>query len=1536
MGAAVYVWQSYLPAAALAGALLEVALALRRRESGLASSERPLFAKAALAMELSISTLMAAAHALIAWLGTVPGIAAVPGPGPQLMLALAWVLGAAASVVAYRERRPLAPLVAAAARGALVLVYVGRWRPDAPAYAALYPAMAAVAHLFFGALPYQELEGASPGRGPASERTPLLPGAGPRAPGEYRDVARAASGLLSRLSFSWVSPLVTVGYSKPLEPDDLFRLFPEDSTAAVAERFEAIWREEAPRGGRALVRALHRFIGRGYYLLGLLKFGAASLGFVGPIVLESLVVFVDDEEAPIWQGYALAFALAGGAGLSMLLNSQYDYRVNRLNLRVRSALATAAYRKSLSIASGERGAFTSGEIINHMSTDVDRVINAFGSFHEFWSLPFQIGVTLYLLAGRLGPPALAGVVVIVVLIPVNRWIAGRIGALSAEMMARRDARGARSVKLLALEPYFRRRIADVREKELAALAGRKYLDAWCVYLWVTTPVFISVSAFAWHTARGGSLTAATVFPALALFQMLVHPINAFPWVVNGLVEANVSRRRVQRLLLARDGAPVPALEAGPGAPAFVARGSLVAVVGPVGSGKSALLAALLGELDPEAPRPGSPPPLARCGGLSVAYVSQEPWIQNATLRANVLFGEPFDAARYSAAIDACGLRPDLATLPAGDLTEIGEKGVNLSGGQRQRVALARAVYADADAYVLDEPVSACDALVATRVFRDAVLGLLGERSPSLLASSRLSLACSKTRVVATHHHLRLLAPARRLLLLQAGRAVQAGTFSELAGDAAGPFAALLAHSDAAVARGADGEAAAPPPAPAPPPPPAGPERPAVPAAARLLRKQPATPASAKRTPRQRLLGAGRAPLGSPSSVAASTPATVASYRTAPEVSTPGPSDSVSRSSEASQGYGSEDGSGEGEEDEFFDARSGGSSSSPPASPPPIQEEAENAASPKNPLADAGAAGALTEDEERRRGALAASSYARYLRAVGLPVAALVALSMTAMQGSRNGTDAWLAYWVARTDGSPAADRYYLSVFAGLAGLNSLVTLARAYSFAVGGMRAARVVHETLLRRVFAAPFAFFEANPVGRIVNRFSADEAVVDDSLPFIANIFIANLWSLAGTLSVLCVATPLFATALLPLAAAYYLIQRRYRRSSREVRRLEGLTRSPIYAHLSETLSGAWTVRAFGAAGRFRRENEALLETHQRANFAGQAVGAWLGFRLQCLGVAVAAAVAFSAVLEHQLSPAGKHPALVGLALAYALPVTGLLSGLVTSFTQLEKEMVSVERVLAYSDVAPEEGIPAGAAPPPPGWPLKGALSFEGLAVQYRGTPAPALRDFSLAVRPGERLGVVGRTGAGKSTLAASLLRAVPPAAGRVAVDGLDVAAVPLPALRSALAILPQGARPGTVGENLDPGGLHGEAALRGALAAVGLASVSPQSEVAEAGSNLSVGERQLVCLARALLRKPRVLVLDEATANVDAGTEARVTAVLGSPALAGTTCLVVAHRLGAVLACDRLLVLDGGRIAELGTPAALLADPSSRLSALQQAAS
>ncbi|CAB3365957.1 Hypothetical predicted protein [Cloeon dipterum] len=1234
----------------------------------------------------------------------------------------------------------------------------------------------------------------------------------------YLGVATEGASIMSKLFFHWVTPLMKKGVDQKLTgTEELFDLPMNVSTRVVGQKFESTLEGGAfVATPKSLFRALHNCFGVQFYAIGILKLLADLAGFASPLLLGGLVTFIEDKNEEIRTGLYYAAGLFAATTIAAFCNAHFNYQMSIVGLKIRASLVTVVYNKILKPSVSSLSELNYGAIVNYMSTDTDRIVNSCASFHAFWSIPAQIAVTLYLLYLQVGPAFLAGLAFSIILIPINKCIASKIGQLSEKLMACKDDRvkcmteaisGIRVLKYHVWEEHFINKIKKLRNEELKHLKGRKYLDALCVYFWATTPVLISILTFTTYALMGNKLTAAKVFTTIALLNMLIAPLNAFPWVLNGLTEAWVSIKRVQRLLLIPDvdlanfyasfndfesqRTDVTVIGANfewgnsaedESAPLIQSKfslqninielfpGQLVAVIGRVGSGKSSILASLLAET-------GKTSGSVFMSDLEdgFGYVAQQPWLQRGSIRDNILFGKAFVRSRYNEVLEACCLVDDLQQLNGGDLATVGESGSTLSGGQRARIALARAVYQDKLIYLLDDILSAVDLVVARHIFSKCIAGILKD----------------KTRLLCTHNR-NFLQNVDWIIVVENGCIKAQGHPTDILKS----FGELIDE-----------------------------------------------PEQASETVK---LGAEETKL------------------------------------EESPLFGNDE----------------------------VPEEVQK--------------------EEQETGDIQFSVISDYWHSLGHITAIAILISLVLMQSSRNLSDWWLSYWVTHASHNSTAVlvyledsgsfdwfeskaisveevTFYLTVYGFLAGLNTVFTLCRAFLFAFGGIKAASTLHNKLLKVVLRSKVSFFDVTPAGRIINRFSSDTYTIDDSLPFILNILLANFFGLIGSLIVTTYGLPWLAFVLVPLLPLYRWLQYYYRLTSRELKRIGSVALSPVYNHFNETLHGLTTIKAFRASKRFSQANEVYLENSQKAQFAGLVASQWLGLRLQFFGVTIVGSVGLIAVIQHHYGY-GVDPGLVGLAITYALTMTSLLNGVINTFTETEKEMIAVERTQQYiRRIEPEAEVPVLNYPNYP-WPSQGVVRFRSVVFKHRTNVPQSLKGVTFETYPAEKIGIVGRTGAGKSSLFASIFRINELEYGEISVDGINIAELGLKTLRSRLSIIPQ--EPflfsGSLRENIDPLGEYTTPEIWSAIRKCHLEDVAFRTgsidfNIGESGQMLSVGQKQLVCLARAVLHNAKVLCIDEATANVDNETDQYIQTIIRE-SFYHSTVLTIAHRINTVLDCDR----------------------------------
>ncbi|XP_063019479.1 ATP-binding cassette sub-family C member 2 [Melospiza melodia melodia] len=1329
---------------------------------------------------------------------------------------------------------------------------------------------------------------------------------------------QVTASFLSSITFEWYTSMVVKGYRKPLEIEDVWELNDKDKTKVLYAAFEKNMKtamqkaraelekrkrkkrrqEGDPDHGNSMSKAqsqdilvleekqpkkkkkkkgdnkdsgppkdyprgwLMKTLGKTFYqnLLLAVAFKVVhdALVFVSPQLLKLLIAFVSDEDAFAWQGYLYAILLFLTAVIQSLCLQQHFSLCFQLGINVRASLIAAIYKKSLTMSGATRKESTVGETVNLMSADAQRFMDMANFIHQLWSSPLQIILSIVFLWGELGPSVLAGIATLLLLLPINAFLVAKAKTIQERNMKNKDERmkimteilnGIKILKLFAWEPSFEKRVNDIRARELKNLVNFGYLQSVSVFAFTCAPTLVSLASFAVYVLvdENNILDAQKAFTAISLFNVLRFPMATLPMVISALVQTNVSSARLERYLSGEDldtsaihhnpiaGSAVRFSEATfaweqDGDPAIrdvtldITPGSLVAVVGPVGSGKSSLVSAMLGEMENIKGH-------INIQG-SLAYVPQQAWIQNATLKDNIIFGSEVDEARYQQVLKACALLPDLELLPAGDQTEIGEKGINLSGGQKQRVSLARAVYSDADIYVLDDPLSAVDAHVGKYLF-EHVLGPKG-------------LLQKKTRILVTHS-ISFLPQVDNIVVLAAGAVSEHGSYSTLLANK-GAFSQFLnlygnqeenvsEENTAAVALAGDEEEA----------------------------DEAVDPCMEEST----------------EDVVTMTLKREASIHRRKL------SRSLSKRSTSSQKKAQEE--------------------------PPKKLKGQQ----------------LIEKEAVETGRVKFSMYVRYLRAVGWCFTFWIVMGYIGQYVAYVGSNLWLSDWT--DDSVHYQNQSYptqlrdlrIGVFGALGIAQGVFLLFATMLSARGAMGASRVMHQLLLSNILRAPMSFFDTTPVGRIINRFAKDIFTVDETIPTSFRTWISCFMGIISTLIVICLATPFFAIVIIPLSIFYYFVLRFYVATSRQLRRLDSVTRSPIYSHFGETVSGLSVIRAYGHQERFLKKNEITMDINQKSVYSWIISNRWLAIRLEFVGSLV---VFFSALLA-VIAKGTLEGGIVGLSVSSALNVTQTLNWLVRTSSELETNIVAVERVHEYVTVK-NEAPWVTKTRPPRGWPSRGEIQFIDYKVRYRPELDLVLQGITCNIGSTEKVGVVGRTGAGKSSLTNCLFRVLEAAGGKIIIDDVDIATIGLHDLRNNLTIIPQDPVlfTGTLRMNLDPFDQYSDEEVWKALELAHLKTYVqglPERllhHVSEAGENLSVGQRQLVCLARALLRKAKILILDEATAAVDLETDHLIQTTIRS-AFADCTVLTIAHRLHTIMDSNRVMVLHAGQIVEFDSPEELL---------------
>lgn len=1398
------------------------------------------------------------------------------------------------------------------------------------------------------------------------------------------------ASLASLTLFSWLSPLIYKAYRQPLELEDIPNLPRHEKAVAILSDF----RRNQP-AGRLLWRLAHYFY-KTLLIQGSWAVVSNLCTFIPTLLLRAILQYVEDPRSTTPSAaWLFAILLFFSGAIRGLTDAQALWIGRRMGLKLRAIVIGEIYAKALrrkasasadpaktaqrpiqdkkknklfsfgrkkkqqQNATADPEANTSpnenseagesdqlaniGTIINLMAIDSFKVSEVGAYLHFLWAaVPVQVVAAVTLLYYVMGFSSFAGIGLMVLALPLNLFIAKQFTTVQKRILAGTDARinatneilqNIRIIKFFAWEQRFENVVDEKRRVELKALRSRYIIWATAATVWYGTPILITFMSFLLYTVvERKPLTPSIAFPALAMFNLLRVPLDQLADMVAHVQESKASLDRVDTYLneeetnkfdhiqdsnvtgnsprIAMDNATfswassnnrVTQTDTANDTDVFrlidmtvdFHIGKLNVIAGKTGSGKTSMLMALLGEmnlLEGAVHLPGgcgnrADLPVNPQTGLieSAAYCAQEAWLVNDTIKGNIVFASPWDERRYNAVIKACALQRDLEILDAGDQTMVGERGISLSGGQKQRISLARAIYSKARHLLLDDCLSAVDSHTAKHIFSEALMGPLMIHRTCILVTHNIALTASH---------------AAHIVVVDNGKVLSQG------------------HPDHVAASGSLGEA---------------------------LKSQ--------------------ATSGVTSQELSRVPSDLENRRREEEPSTANGTTNVATN-------GTANGIANGSTDKAY---GGGSQAK------------------------------LTES--KAVGGVKWSTIFMYLRAMG-PWYFWVStmLIFIAEQLGSMSTNIWIRQWANSYNTQPvtASDHsgryaamtnfkfsslsagslhrstvtvvpeiglqsteintnvnvgFYLGIYLVLGVAYLLIALVREGALFGGSLNASSKVHKRLLNKVMHAKFRFFDSTPLGQLMNRFSKDVEAVDQE---VAPLAIGMAHCLAAVIMIvvlISVITPAFLIAAVFVSIVYVALGAVYVNSSRDLKRIESVSRSPLYQQFGETLTGVVTIRAYGDGPRFIDDNHNRINAYNRPHIHLWAANRWLASRIDVTGALVSFFSAAFVLIYTGRIDAGA----AGLSLTYSVTFTENVLWLVRMYSDMQQGMNSVERVKEYLDVDQEADAVIPDSRPPANWPEKGAVDFTDYTTRYRPDLDSVLRDVSFRVQPGEKVGIVGRTGAGKSSLALALFRGLEAETGGISIDGVDIGTIGLRDLREAITIVPQDPTlfTGTIRTNLDPFDLFSDDEIFTALRRVHLISSIPSgaatprtatttssdssvavngpaaaaaavadnknifyklsTHVSESGSNLSQGQRQLLCLARALLKNSRVLMMDEATASIDYNTDAKIQETLRE--LRDSTIITIAHRLQTIIDYDKVLVLDHGRVVEYDHPWTLI---------------
>ncbi|PIA15905.1 P-loop containing nucleoside triphosphate hydrolase protein [Coemansia reversa NRRL 1564] len=1181
------------------------------------------------------------------------------------------------------------------------------------------------------------------------------------------------------------------------------------------------------------------------------------LDYMQPVLIQQLLRFITNYSSNpligLRYGFFLAIAMLFFSLASTAIQQQQDWGARTLLMHIRNTLVGLLTQKTLrrrtkgaAVAKDPTSEYgqsdeSEGRAYNVLSTDIQRMASLIKLLRASMLMPIQLLIGAYYMYNLLGTAGVLGTMVLMLAVFMTRTLIFRAKCIEVVLGKLNDrrltvinevVRGIVSVKLFGWGSRFVRIIGCRRKEQLVWLWKRAKVRSLINLCTLGSLPFVSFATFVVYSKRH-TLDAESIFTAIAVFKIIQRSVESMPLLIADSTAFYVSFRRIETYLDQQEVQPLDERVARNAAQDVVGfenatllwdastytdeavddetfklrnldvwfpRGGLTLIGGSTGSGKSSLLAALVGEMElingcvrvPVSASTDEQP----LGSLSsavindIAYVPQEPWLRNATIRDNILFGEPYNHERYENVLHMCALLADLHIFAAGDMAEVGERGITLSGGQRQRISLARAIYSQRKILLIDDCLSAVDAQTARHILHKCLL-------------SADELMNGRTCLLVTHHMAICLPHCDFVVLMQGGRIAFQGT-----------------STDHIPSSGVDVD-------------------------------------------------------GDTDLIYSNLGSRYNSY--------------VS-----------------------------------------ITSDTENSN------------GKLIQEEVRNHGLIKLETWKTYFAPCGGLKFVLACLGCI-------GTTQFLAmykdYYLAKRLGSkditstnhllsepPTSVMSWLIVYLSFGMLSAIISSLALLLTYSGSLKASATLHDDLISSIVSAMPRFLDTTPIGRIMARFSRDMQAVDDDIMVGLNNIMRPLISLIITLITISSVVPLFAVVGLIVLALYAHFTWQFIKALRNSKRLESTTFAPIISLYSEMIPGGDSIRAFAMESAYMREMEKRYSSYLSAEFSRRSMTRWMRIRIGIVSSFVTFITAWFILANIDTISSG----LAGFILIYTVNFWTESIVIVRKYGDLELSLNSVERIHQYLDIdheAPAE-MPADDALAA-GWPNTGKLNVRELVAGYT-EHTPVLNKLSFAVGHGKRVGVVGRTGAGKSSLSLALLRMIEASNGSVELDGVDIAGVGLERLRQSITIIPQ--NPvlfnGTVRLNLDPFGKYSDPLLIDALQRTLLLKGSPANErttvaafeslddiIADGGQNLSLGQRQLMALARALVRRSRLVIMDEATASVDFETDKSIQRTIRGIEFSDSTLLCIAHRLRTIIDYDYILVLDEGKVVEFDTPACLI---------------
>ncbi|TPX09118.1 uncharacterized protein E0L32_001619 [Thyridium curvatum] len=1343
------------------------------------------------------------------------------------------------------------------------------------------------------------------------------------------ETPETTANLLSIITFNWLGTLLRTGYSRPLQADDLYDLPNTSLTIDHADRLEKSWaarlkanreRPPPPKGwlswrpfwerrttdATVLTLSLNDVCFRRFWTGGFLKMLGDLTQIVSPLLIRFVINSLSD---PSEQAYRSGFGLAVGLFLvlafSIITNVHGFYRSASTGILLRAALMHVLYRRATTQLTEQaklKGSYATGKLMSLMSADITRIDFCCGFFHSAWTSLLQIILCLGLTIWTLGYSALPGFGLLALLYPLQSFMMKTLFRLRRNSMPFTDARikavteavsTIRLAKTNAYEQSMLSKIGKLRNDEVIYIRKRMLLRALNIAVSFTAPTLASVVSILCYGATSGNMDPGKIFSSLAFFLLMRTPMGSLPIAISAIADARAALERLAGFMVvsdeavARDAARREELgrrgrEAGGDAVVEVKDAMFTYHDDPQSS-----------DSDDFTNEKANAAPSANLyinslkakKGQVVCIVGPVASGKSSVFRA--LLGD-----MHLASATLCSINLDLS-VPS-QLAFAPQAAWLLSETVRENIVFGRPF--EPDWY--DEVLHRCCLHPDLAMLSDGDMTVVGEKGVSLSGGQKQRIALA--RAVYGRSQLMLLDDSFSALDAQVGAHVFENVVNQARRKSEGTII-LVTHS-MVFARQADHVVYM--------------EK------GRIVEQGTFDQLERGGGRFSEYIMSSKSEESSSATSIATTPTAEADDKSELRL----PDERVAKTNVE-----------ENKQD----------------------KDEPSALAGKQPTAQKERGKEIMQREERLIGTVSGKTYLRYLKFGNAWITVpLFFAAIAVFQGSSVVSPLWLSWW--QTGKYAMTEGVYMGGFAAWGIGQSLGLFMTSVVFALFCFWCSNHLHAAALSGILFAPIAFFDTTPQGRITHRFSKDMDAVDNVVGEQLRIFISTTVQVIGTIIVVSIVLPVFLAIAAGVLLLYIWTGMYYRPAARELRRLNNLLRSRIYEHFNESLSGLPTLKAFGVVGQFVDDNARKIDTENKAYWLSIACVRWLNFRLDLYGAVLVLGTGLLVVgLRDTIDPASG-----GVVLSYMVTAQAAFGNMIRFSAEIENNMNSVERLLYYAYNIPQEpphDVRNNKPLKEKNWPSKGHIKFENLTLSYRPELDPALKDVTLDIRPGERIGVIGRTGAGKSTLITALLRLTEPSKGRIVIDDVDIHTVGLHLLRSNMSVISQDAvlLAGTIRYNLDPFQQYDDEWLVHCLRMVGLggddnkasteeADSDPEkdtghrgsvlhldSEVKENGSNISHGQRSLISIARALVKRSKIVILDEATASIDGRADKEIHAML-QEVTGDATVLTVAHRLDTVVdSCDRVLVMEKGTVAEFDTVSSLYAKPNGLFRALCDAA-